>query len=134
MPIGIAAPNPSGLPGFNQAYGLRAGAGGGIANARPLPSWYNVVTTVVTAADSFTLPPAYAPEEVTVSNTAANSCTVFGNVNPQGVQDTILVGGAQVTTGVAVAANATAIFWCLTPQAGFTNAPIAGTWQYKILP
>lgn len=135
MPIGIAAPNPSGIPGFNAKYGLTAGPGGGAVNARPLPSWYNIVTRVATANDSMSLPPAAPSMEVTVVNQGGAAMVVFGNTNPFGVQDTIgaASGGAQGTTGFAVPNGAVALFFVLLPQVGFTNQWIPGQWACKIL-
>ena len=138
--IGIASPNPSGMPGFNTAFGVQAGAGGGAVNARQLPSWYNIVTRVLTANDSVSLPPAAPGMQVTVANYpdaalgTTNTLTVFGNINQYGTQDTIAgATGTQGVTGVAVPANAMALFWVVTPQRGLTRTPLAGSWQYKIL-
>jgi hypothetical protein len=140
MVAGIAAPNPSGIPGFNEAYITNAG-GVGVANAVPLKSWYNIILSVPTAAGAVMLPPAAPTMQVLVlnnsgqfPNTVAGSVTVFGNVNDEGQQDTIAnATGVQGTTGVAVAANAVGLFFVVTPQAGFTNEPVAGQWQYKVL-
>lgn len=141
MVMGIAAPNPSGIPGFNEAFVTQAGVGGGIANAIPLKSWYNVVLNVLNAGDSLSLPPAAPTMQILVMNysgqfpnTTANAATVFGNVSPEGVQDTIAnATGVQGTAGVSVPANAVGLFFVVTGQTGFTNEPTAGQWQYKIL-
>jgi hypothetical protein len=147
--IGIASPTPSGIPGFNVAgQYLMAGRGGGAVNARQLPSWYNIVRSVVTANDSVSLPPATcggepilvlnysnAIDPVTgVASGVSNTVVVFGNTNPFGVQDTIDDGtGHQTTAGVAIPAGSVAIFWASIPQAGYTNAQLAGRWLSKIL-
>lgn len=141
MVMGIAAPNPSGIPGFNEAFNTSAGAGGGAANAVPLKSWYNIVLNVNSAGDSLMLPPAAPTMQILVMNysgqfpnTNANACTVFGNVNADGTMDTIAnATGVQGTAGVSVPANAVGLFFVVTGQTGFTNEPIAGQWQYKIL-
>lgn len=149
MTIGIASPTPNGIPGFNLA-GMysRAGIGGGSINAIPLQGWYNVLRTVFNANDSVSLPPATCGgAEIVVWNYSnaidpvlgtpigvSNSATVFGNTNPQGVEDTIDDGsGNQVTTGVAIAPGSVALFWVSIPQAGFTNAWLPGRWLYKII-
>jgi hypothetical protein len=140
MVAGIASPNPSGIPGFNEAFIVNAG-GVGVANSVPLKSWYNIVINVATANGAVQLPPAAPAMQVLVlnnsgqmPNTTAGTCTVFGNVNAEGEQDTIASAtGVQGTTGVAVAPNAVGIFFVLTQQTGFTNEPLVGTWQYKVL-
>jgi hypothetical protein len=140
MVAGIAAPNPSGIPGFNEAFILNAGGQGAI-NAAPLKSWYNVVVNVAASNDAVMLPPAAPSMQVLVinnsgqfPNTTANTAMVFGNINAEGTQDTIAnATGVQGTTGVAVPANAIGLFFVLTGQVGFTNEPLAGTWQFKIL-
>lgn len=140
MVAGLAAPNPSGIPGFNEAY-VKAG-GVGAVNANPLRSWYNVVIDAPTAAGAVQLPPAAGTAmQVTVVNnsgkfpgTAANAVTVFGGLNIDGSQDTIAnATGVQGTAGVSVPANAVGLFYVLTGQSGFTNEPMAGSWQFKIL-
>lgn len=141
MVAGIAAPNPSGIPGFNEAFNTQAGVGGGVQNAVPLKSWYNIVLNVINAGDSLMLPPAAPSMQVLVMNysgqfpgTAANACTVFGNVSAEGVQDTVAnATGVQGTAGTSVPANAIGLFFVIVPQSGFTNEPNAGQWQYKIL-
>lgn len=141
MVAGIAAPNPSGIPGFNEAFVTNAGVGGGSANAVPLKSWYNVVLNVSNSGDSLMLPPAAPTMQVLVMNysgqfpnTTANPTTVFGNVNADGTIDTIAAAnGAQGTAGVSIPANAIGLFFCITGQTGFTNEPTPGQWQYKIL-
>jgi hypothetical protein len=148
MPIGIAAPQPSGIPGFNlSGMYLVAGIGGGAINARQLPGWYNVVRSVINANDSVALPPAVCGgEPVIVYNYSnaidpvtnnpvgvSNTLVVFGSTNPFGVEDTIDNAGVQGTAGVAIPAGSMAMFWATTPQSGFTNDWNPGRWNYKIL-
>ena len=138
MPFGPGAPTPSGMPGFNAQYGIVAHAGGGNANATQLNGWLNTIVTVVTAADSVMLPPGYAGSVIMVLNRGANSAQVFGFMNTTSgdvVTDTIIpvAGGAAVTTGVALAANALGIFTCVLGQGGPTNAITAAVWQYKAI-
>jgi hypothetical protein len=138
MVAGPGAPNNSGIPGFNAVYGIVAHAGGGNANATPLNGWLNTIVTVVTAADSVMLPPGYAGAEITVLNRGAASAQVFGfqsTISGDVVTDTIIpvAGGAAVTTGVALAANAIGIFWCVLGQSGQTNAITPAVWQYKAI-
>jgi hypothetical protein len=140
MVAGIAAPNPSGIPGFNEAFVTNAG-GSGVANAVPLKSWYNIVLSAPTAGGALMLPPAAPTLQVLVinnsgqfPNTVGNDVTVFGNVNAEGTQDTVAdATGVQGTAGTDIPANAVGLFFCVTPQAGFTNEPIAGQWQFKVL-
>lgn len=149
MPIGIAAPQPSGIPGFNlSGMFLTAGIGGGAINARQLPGWYNVVRSVINANDSLALPPAVCGgEPILVMNYSnaidpdtgdpvgvSNTCVVFGSTNPFGVEDTIDDGtGNQGTAGVAIPAGSVGMFWATAPQAGFTNDWLPGRWNFKIL-
>lgn len=128
--MAIGAPLPNGIPGFNQAgLYVKAGAGGGSVNARPLPSWYNVIRTVATANDSVSLPPATCGgEAIMVTNLGAAALMVFG-ANNGGVEDTIDDGtGAQATTGMAVPVGTSMLFYAIVPQGGYTNAPTAGQW------
>jgi len=149
MPIGISAPNPSGIPGFNIAgQWVRAGNAPGAINARALPGWYNVLRSVPVANGPVTLPPAYCGgEPVYVWNYSneidpvtglpigvPNTAMVFGNVMPDGQQDTVAdAGGVQGVNGVAVPVNAVVMFWPTTPQSGWTNAWRPGAWQFKLL-
>ena len=149
MTIGISAPTPSGIPGFNVAgFYCKAGSAVGVINARALPSWYNIVRDAPVANAPVTLPPAVCGgQEIVVWNYTngidptlgtplgiTNTVQVFGNVNPYGTQDTIDSGGTQVTTGVTIPPGAMVLFYVMTPQAGFTNYWLGGMWNYKILP
>lgn len=128
--MAIGAPLPGGIPGFNQAgMYISAGVGGGAVNAKPLPSWYNIIRSVATANDSVSLPPAVCGgEAIMVTNLGAASATVFGARNG-GVEDTIDDGtGTQATTGMAVPAGTSMLFYAIVPQGGYTNAPTAGQW------
>lgn len=129
--MAIGSPLPNGIPGFNQAgMYVTAGAGGGAANAKPLPGWFNVIRTVVTANDSVSLPPAVCGgEPIVVTNLSTVNAMVFGARNG-GVEDTIDDGaGVQVTTGSVVAQGDTVMFFPIMPQGGYTNAPTAGAWM-----
>jgi len=57
--------------------GITAHSGGGQANAVPLTSLLNRVTTVAVANDSVLLPKAVAGLKVRVSNAAANNLGVY---------------------------------------------------------
>ena len=134
MPLGVGAPTLSGIPGFNYNYGIRANPGGGNANATPLTAWTNTVTTVATAADSVMLPPGYGGERVTVCNLGANSCQLFGYMSTavgDVVTDVIapLASGTFVATGLAIAANNTAVVECVLGQGGNTNAITPARWK-----
>lgn len=149
MPIGIAAPTPNGIPGFNWAgFFLRTGATAGVVNATELPSWYNVLRHVPVANGPACLPPATCGgQEVVVWNYSnyvdpapgaspptPNTATIYGYVTPEGQQDTIDDGGGnQTTAGVAVAPGEVVLFWCVVPQAGFINARHPGQWQKKLI-
>jgi|SRR5215471_3020046 len=135
---GPGGPNPSGIPGFNAQYGITAHAGGGQAQATQLNGWLNTITTCATAADSVQLPPGYAGMEVTVINHGAASCQVFGFqsiVAGDVVTDTIAPVGSAVqgTVGVALAALAVGLFYCMTGQGGPTNAIVPAQWQFKLI-
>jgi hypothetical protein len=138
MVLGPAAPNPSGLPGFNAHYGITANPGGGNSNAVLLNGWLNTVTQVGTAGDSVMLPPGYAGMEITVINLGANSLQVFGFMNTAPgdiVTDTIAppTSIVQGTAGVAVASGAVGLFWCMTGQGGPTNGVFPAQWRSKVL-
>lgn len=138
MPLGPGAPNPSGLPGFNADYGIRANPGGGNPNATQLRGWQNTVTYAATAADSVMLTPGYAGQEVQVTNLATVAVQVFGFMNTAPgdiVTDQIIppAGGAPVITGVSLPANSVGLFWCLTGQGGMSNGITPAVWIAKIL-
>lgn len=133
MPIGPGAPNPSGFPGFNAAYGIVAHSGGGLALATPLPSWLNTVTVVAANNDSVVLPPCYAAAQVIVVNnqSTTNACAVFAYVPPLGAGDQILTSGASTSAAsVAVGQFKTAFFVGLLGEGGTTGAgQTGGVWK-----
>lgn len=97
---------------------ITAHAGGGQTAATQLNAGYNVVSTVVTAADSVKLPPSLPGLTVTVANTtAATSMQVFGS----GI-DTI--SGIATATGVAQAGAKTATY--IADSQG--TATVAANW------
>lgn len=73
---------------------LTAHAGGGQTSATALPTEFNRVTTVTTAADSVKLPAALVGKEITVVNSGANAMQVFG-------QATETINGIASATGVS---------------------------------
>jgi hypothetical protein len=94
--------------------GLTAHAGGGQTNGTPLNPGFNQFSTVVTAADSATLPASVLGETITVTNNGASSMTVYPALG-----DTI--NSLSVNTGLAVAVGATTVFYGVT----------ASNWQSK---
>ena len=87
--------------------GMTAHAGGGQANAVPLPTLFNRVTTVGSANDSVLLPPAIAGIEVLVVNAAAaNSMNVFPSTGDA-------INALAANAAFAVAANKTCTFFCV---------------------
>lgn len=99
---------------LSSSIGLTAHAGGTQAAALLLTSQFNTVTTVGTAADSLKLPVTSAATVgyfVIVQNATATSLQVFGS-------GTDTINAVATATGVAVAGNKFAIFWCTG----------AGTW------
>ena len=122
---GIAAPNPSGIPGFNLDY-VQAHSGGGATSATPLPGWCNVVTVVAADHDSVALPPGYPSEPCVVINNGAHILTVYGSNS-----DTIAVATStsQVTTGITIASGAIQVFVCISGEYGNTNAPVGAQWK-----
>ncbi len=84
-------------------------AGGGLSAATPQAmAAFIELTTVASANDSYSLPPAKSGLRVTFTNNGANSAQIMGAF---GTADT--VNGAAVATGVALAAAATAMFVCV---------------------
>jgi hypothetical protein len=83
--------------------GLTAHAGGGQANGTPLKPGLNTFTTVVTAADSATLPVQVEGQSVTVTNASATSMDVYPASG-----DTI--NALSANTPLAVAAGVTVTF------------------------
>lgn len=95
------------------ANGLTAHSGGGQTNALPLPAEWNRVTTVAAGNDSVLLPASIPGTSVVVVNAAAsNSMNVFAQGND-------LINALTATTAFAMAANKTAIFYCV----------VAGQWN-----
>lgn len=94
---------------------LTATAGGGQANALPLPSIMNEIGTVATAADSVLLPKAYAGMSIIVkNNAAANSLNVFPFVGDQ-------VNALSANAAYALAVTKLAEFVCFTDGFWDTN-------------
>ena len=94
--------------------GITAHAGGGQANATPLPAVINRVTTVASAADSVALPASRAGVTISVINATANAMQVFG-LSPDTI-NSIATG-----TGLSVAAGVTKTFKCVTAGAWYSN-------------
>jgi hypothetical protein len=98
----------SGYRYYTTTDSLTAHAGGGQGSATALPSMFNRVTTVATAADSVVLPASVAGMCITVTNAAAaNSMNVFPASG-----DAINALGANAA--FAMAAGKTAEFVCIT--------------------
>lgn len=130
---GIGAPTPSGIPGFNAFVGVVGGSATLSTSSPSLPSWLNVITVNATTNGAIMLPPAYAGDQVVVINNGAQSATIYGNYvgNSTTLNDTIATHTTttQVTTGIAVAAGAIEVFFCMQGQSGNTNNPTAGQWK-----
>lgn len=94
-----------GIQRINQTTGLTATASGTLANSLVLNRGMNIVSTVTTTNDSFTLPTLTGSVMIAVVNNGANTLRVFPNVST-GQIDT---GGAG--TAQTVAANKMRIFW-----------------------
>lgn len=94
-----------GIQRISQATGLVATAGGTLANSLVLNRGMNIVATVTTTNDSFTLPTLTGSVMIAVVNNGANTLKVWPNVST-GQIDT---GGAGV--GQTIAANKMRIFW-----------------------
>ncbi len=88
-----------GIERFTRNDGLVASASGTLANSTVLTAGMNVVATVTTTNDSFTLPTLAGAIQITVVNNGANTLKVWPNVST-GQIDT---GGAGV--GKTLAAN-----------------------------
>lgn len=118
--------------GFSAADGLTAHAGGTQAAALQLAAVINRVATVATAADSVKLPLAVAGAICIIVNDAANALQAFG-------AGTDTINDVATATGIPVAGNSVAIFFCTTsaaagkwysiPQwnATFVNAAVSGS-------
>lgn len=136
--LGPGAPNPSGLPGFNADYGVRANPGGGNPNATQLRGWQNTVTYAATAADSVMLTPGYAGMEVIVVNLATVAVQVFGymNTSPGDIVTDQIIPPGSTTPGIAgmsLPVGAMGRFVCLTGQGGFSNGITPAVWSAKVL-
>jgi hypothetical protein len=114
---GLHSKGPARFPfgsSMSSSIGLTAHAGGTQAAALLLPSQFNTITTVGTAADSVKLPLATANNVgywVLVQNATATSMQVFGS-------GTDTINGVATATGVAIAAN----------KFGWFQVTAAGTW------
>lgn len=107
-----------GIQRINQTTGLTATASGTLANSAVLNRGMNLVSTVTTTNDSFTLPTLTGSVMIAVVNNGANTLKVWPNVST-GQIDT---GGAGA--GQTIAANKMRIFW----QGG------AGLWYSFVSP
>jgi hypothetical protein len=110
-PITLVGPNSMVDP--SATTGITAHAGGGKASATKLQSIFNVVSTVATAADSVLLPAARLGDRITVKNTGANACQVFG-------QGTDTINGVATGTGVSQAAATTVVYFATAAGAWLT--------------
>lgn len=63
--------------GHSGVTGIVARAGGGQANATPLPAGINRIVTCATAADSVMLPRSIGGQIIAVYNAGAAACTVY---------------------------------------------------------
>jgi hypothetical protein len=98
---------------------ITAHAGGGLANAFPITTQLSRITTVATAGDSISLPPALPGVDLMVVNHGANTLQCFGgNAGADTIND---IAG---TTGVSVMPGSVVIFVCLTKGA-FYSADLA---------
>lgn len=143
MPVGIGAPNPSGLPGNNAAAGLSSGTTVGQTYATQLPSWLNEVATSGTPSGGVMLPPGYGGERVTVINDTNQTITVYGylptnvpgpgGTTSTGPGDTIAAhtSTTQTTssTGITQASGVVSDYVCFVGQGGNTQAPTAASWK-----
>lgn len=94
-----------GIQRLNATTGLTATPSGTLANSLILNRGMNIVSTVTTTNDSFTLPTLTGSVMIAVVNNGANTLRVFPNVST-GQIDT---GGAG--TAQTVAANKMRFFW-----------------------
>ena len=103
------------LPAMQTDNAITALAGGGQSTS--LQNYRHLrVTTVVTAADSITLPKALAGMSMSVTNAAAaNSMTVFPALGE-------FINALAVNTGLAQAANKATLFVC----------SVNGTWNSNL--
>lgn len=117
--ISAAGITNTGMVVQSSAAGITAEAAGTQAAATLLTKTVNSVDTVAGAADGIKLPLAVAGTIIYLTNNTATSMQVFGDGT-----DTINIGAGDVATatGVAQAANKSAIYFCTV------SAP-AGKWQ-----
>jgi hypothetical protein len=94
-----------GIQRISQVTGLVATPSGTLANSAVLNRGMNIVATVTTTNDSFTLPTLTGSVMIAVINGGANTLRVFPNVST-GQIDT---GGAG--TSQTIAANKMRMFW-----------------------
>lgn len=87
-----------GILRISRATGLTATPGGTLANSAVLGNGMNIVSTVATTNDSFTLPTLTGSVKITVINNGANVLRVYPNVST-GQIDT---GGAGTPKTLAV--------------------------------
>lgn len=94
----------------------RAHAGGGQQFASLIDAAVNIVTRVTTAGDSFQLPPTngrygFGPSlaglVITIINTQANTCQLFGNW-----MENAHIGGVAGSTGIAISGGAVQVLVC----------------------
>lgn len=103
------------IQNFSASNGITAFAGGGQASAALLASSVNRVTTVATSGDSVKLPPAVAGDMVTIVNTGANPCQVYGS-------GTDTINAVATATGVSQPINSVDTYWC----------PVVGAWYAEV--
>jgi len=94
-----------GIQRISQATGLVATPSGTLANSAVLNRGMNIVATVASTNDSFTLPTLTGSVMIAVINNGANTLRVFPNIST-GQIDT---GGAG--TSQTIAANKMRVFW-----------------------
>lgn len=94
---------------------LTAHSGGGQTSALALTKGVNNVTTVAAAGDSVRLPASAAGQEITITNSGANSMQVYG-------AGTDTINGVATGTGVAQLPGQTVVY----------TAAVAGNWLANI--
>lgn len=100
----------SGFTEGSVSAALTAHAGGGKAGALPLPSQFNYLGTVATAADSALMPAALAGRTCYVFNGGAAAAQLFG-------QGTDTIDGVATATGVPLTNAKRALFVCFVTGA-----------------
>ena len=93
---------------------IAAHAGGGQANATPLTSEVNRVTTVATAGDSIALPSALPGLTIVVINHGAKAMQVFG-------AGTDTINDIATATGVSQMVNSEVIYSCTAAGKWYAN-------------